>query len=229
MTQADTNGEAYSILTEIRRDPARGRVTCTRPRWALVLGGADCVWQDVLTVERELTGPWEGLVIAANDIGAHWPRALDHWVTLHPDHFNEWTLLRAQHGFAPGYATWSRWYRPDIAVDYRVCPWGGGSSGFFAMQVALELGCTHVVLCGIPMTRTPHFAETTMTFHKIWLAANAHWKAWEDHRDKLGDRVKSLSGRTRALLGAPTREWLAGVPTAGYAPEGEANPGVVPA
>jgi hypothetical protein len=229
VTQADTNGEIYSDFGWIREHPAPNpdrSEPVERPHCALVLGGASCVWDDLLEFEMKHCInhlPWDGLVIAANDVGAHWPRDLDHWVTLHSDKFPAWQLLRMQHGFRAGYRTWCRWYRPDIPVDFRMRPWAGGSSGMLAVQVALEgLGCTHVVLCGVPMTQTPHFAETTERFHSIWLAANAHWKSWEDRRAQFGDRVRSMSGRTRELFGAPSLEWFERTPEAG-APHPEAD------
>jgi hypothetical protein len=226
VTQADTRGEYYSALDWIRDHPAPNpaRAEPVRQlRQALVLGGASCVWQDLLTFEQGFDRSWDGLVVAANDVGAHWPRDLDHWVTLHSDKFPSWQDLRAAHGFAAGYRTWCRWYRPDIPVDFRVRPWAGGSSGMLAVQVALEgLGCTHVVLCGVPMTQTPHFAETKERFHSVWIAANAHWRDWEKCRAQFGDRVRSMSGRTRELLGAPSLEWFGRTPEAGAAHPEEA-------
>ena len=59
------------------------RLGLEHPEWAIVLGGADCVWDDVLAWEAIYGRRWDGLVAAANDIGCHWPRPLDHWATLH--------------------------------------------------------------------------------------------------------------------------------------------------
>lgn len=202
--------ETYSDLTVIRADPARGRASCVHPEWAICLGGASCVWDDLLAFEALYGQQWDGLVIAVNDIGCHWPRDLDHWVTLHSDKFGAWLPQRAAYGFSTDYVTWCRWYRPDIDVDYRIKPWGGGSSGMLGAQVGIALGCSHVVLLGIPMTQTPHFAETLERFHSIWIAATAHWRAWTDNRGQFGDHVRSMSGKTRDLFGAPTLEWLQG-------------------
>ena len=181
------------------------------PEWALVIGGASCVWDDVLAWEALYGRQWDGLVIAANDIGAHWPRELHHWVSLHPAKFERWQALRQQQN--PGSSapqTWAnkkRLVEPQV-TDRLVEPWAGGSSGMFAVQVAQVLGCRRAVLCGIPMTATPHFQETTERFHEQWLAAAGHWKAWTRCRDRMQGWARSMSGRTAELLGTPSLDWL---------------------
>lgn len=179
--------------------------------WALVLGGASCVWDDLRVWEAMYGRPWDGVVIAANDIGAHWPHELHHWVSLHPDKFDRWRALRTKHGYAlEGIVTWAKKMRmaSQHLADNEIHPWAGGSSGMFAVQVAREVGCTKAILCGIPMTSTPHFAETKEQFHTQWLAATGHWKAWTSSKEQMLGWAKSMSGRTQELLGAPTLDWL---------------------
>jgi len=183
-----------------------GGVAVNHPRWALILGGAAGVWEEVVTWERLYGRPWDGLVVAVNDVGCHWPRALDHWVTLHPDKLAGWKALRAGYGHSDGYVTWGKAERP---VDRFLHPWPGGSSGMYAIQVAKELGAVRAVLCGVPMTATPHFAESTVHGTGApWTAVAGHWRAWERQADKLLGWVKSMSGRSQELLGAPTLAWL---------------------
>lgn len=183
-----------------------------RPEWALCLGGASCVWEDVLAWETMYGQQWDGLVIAANDIGSHWPRELHHWVSLHPDKFQKWEALRrAQQMPACSYVTWGRDYRMKEAPqsDRVITPWPpGGSSGLLAIQVASLLGCTRAVLCGIPMTMTPHFQETKEMFGATWAASAGYWRAWNRNHHLMQGWVRSMSGRTQELLGAPTKEWL---------------------
>lgn len=186
-----------------------------RPQWALVLGGAACVWADVAAWETLYGAPWDGLVIAANDIGAHWPRELHHWVSLHPNKFKKWEALRnpivQRLPFGSHYwVTWGK--EQNLAggpiTDKVLVPWPGGSSGMFAVQVAKEVGCTRVVLCGAPMTTTPHFKQTQESFAPQWKQANAHWRVWPRQAHRMLGWVRSMSGRTQESLGAPTLEWL---------------------
>lgn len=186
------------------------RENLRHPEYALCLGGADCVWDDVLAWEAIYGRQWDGFVIAANDIGSHWPRELDHWATLHPHKLEKWKEQRVSHGLSiNGVVTWSGARRRQAPqTDEAIVAWAGGSSGLLTVQVAWALGCTRAVLCGIPITATAHFAETTERFGRQWAGAAGHWRAWNRCKDKLDGWVRSMSGRTKDLLGSPTLEWL---------------------
>lgn len=180
-------------------------------KWSLILGGASCVWEDVQSWEVLYGKRWDGLVIAANDIGAHWPRDLHHWVSLHPNKFKKWKALRNQQQLPDSRPeTWGRDRRfgEKGLSDHALLPWHGGSSGMFAIQVARELKCTRAILCGIPMTFTPHFAQTQESFAPQWHQSAAHFKAWPRYKEHMIGWVRSMSGKTQELLGVPTLEWL---------------------
>ena len=183
-------------------------MSATHPEWAVVLGGADSVWEDLLEWESRYGHQWDGLVIAANDVGSHWPRELDHWVSLHPHKFRYWEPTRQEQGLPNGYVRWGI-DRHRTLVDRQVLSvWGGGSSGMLAVQVAHLVGCSRAILCGVPMTPTPHFAETQERFPGTWRSAAGHWRAWARCVTLMRPWVRSMSGRTRELLGEPTYEWL---------------------
>jgi hypothetical protein len=176
------------------------------PEWALILGGGPDVWDEVLEWEALYGKQWDGVVIAANDVGCHWPRHLDHWATLHPDKFQQWKPVREMYGFNTDYDTWGRKTRH---AGRAVQPWAGGASGMLAVQVAQMVGCVRAVLCGVPMTPTPHFKESTIHMaSKPWKAVEGHWRAWTKHKGKIHGWVRSMSGRTAEMLGTPTVEWL---------------------
>lgn len=177
---------------------------------ALVLGGGAGVWDEVAQAEA-LFGPgWWDIAIAANDIGCHWPHRLDAWCSLHPEKLPGWVEAREANGHPPAREVVVRRGRAP-KVPHRMIrhPFGNGSSGLLAVAVAMDLGATRIVLCGIPMTRTPYFAESDVhEAGSIWSGATAHWKKWQSHGAELDGIVRSMSGRTREFLGAPTREWL---------------------
>lgn len=191
---------------------------------AMILGGAECVWEDVAALERMIGREWGGLVIAANDIGSHWPRRLDAWVSLHPNKFKKWIAARQRRGHPDGFTTYvkrgSGQRYGEVVVTHK---FGGGASGLLAVTVALHLGCTKVVLCGVPMEKIPHFAESEVHVKgRPWSNVDAHRRKWRDHGAELAGIVKSMSmvydsktkkwrpSWTRQLLGAPTPEWLEG-------------------
>lgn len=180
---------------------------------ALILGGADCVWDDLRRLEEMLGFEWPWTVIAINDIGCVFPRKIDHWCTLHPEKLPRWMDLRKKNGHPDGYVTWTRDNRirrtksGDIATTHRKTPstpFQGGASGMLAAAVAIEVGAKVGAFCGVPMTNTPHFTESAE--HKPgknWPGAGSHWKAWqrEPIAGKLRGRFCSMSGNTMKLLG----------------------------
>ena len=174
----------------------------------MVIGGAECVWRDVRTLEAMLGHEWDGLVIAVNDVGCHWPRRLHHWCSLHAANLPKWKKDRAAAGYDMTLTTWSG--TSGKQADKHVGAWGGGSSGLLAVSVATALGCAHVVLCGVPMEKAPHFHESKVHQKgKIWAAADSHWRAWiKPSVLARMKHVRSMSGRTGQTLGAPTLEWL---------------------
>ena len=89
-------------------------------------------------------------------------------------------------------------------------PWGGhGTSALGAVLVGLGLGYERIVLCGIPLDNGPHYGEPHWREFRFATAEaansgdgpNMHW----DRARKLAfdGKVKSMSGRTMAWLGAP--------------------------
>jgi len=192
------------------RQSVSTRKRCAIASWAIVLGGAECVWEDVSRWEYGTYGAsWPAIIVAANDIGCHFPD-VDHWASFHVDKFKGWMQLREAKGYARPRATWG--WRVGHPVDYVVSPWSGGSSGMLATQVALALGCSKVILCGMPMTATAHFPESQEfdANQTVWSESDGHWRSWVRVHEEgwFEGRVRSMSGRTRQLLGEPTREWL---------------------
>lgn len=155
-----------------------------------------------------LEGGWDGLVIAVNDIGCHWPRRLDHWCSLHAANLPKWRKERAAKGFDMKLTTWSATAKH---ADRTVKTWGGGSSGLLGVSVAIALGATRIVLCGVPMEKQPHFKQSKVhQTGRNWAAADTHWRTWTKPAVmvQLQKSVRSMSGRTAATLGEPTLEWL---------------------
>ena len=143
---------------------------------------------------------WANCIVAVNDIGAELPH-VDHWATLHPEHFPKWE----RDAIASDYVKWSVPYpKGDHRgqwTDRHADHWGG-TSGMFGARVALAIGAAEVVLAGVPMEKGPHYFGGAE-----WEPTEFYLRDWERHKTKL-ERVRSLSGWTRELLGAP--EWANG-------------------
>lgn len=88
-------------------------------------------------------------------------------------------------------------------------PLGGhGTSGLGAVLVGFGLGYDKVVLCGCPLDDGPHNGEPpwrrcTFTREAADTQAGNMNRHWKNAKDAFGERLKSMSGRTREWLGAP--------------------------
>lgn len=171
---------------------------------ALVLGGADCVWEDMEAAYDAFRPDW---IVAVNDVGTRLPGAINYWVTLHQDKMGAWRAERERRGFSPALRHVSHEMRPGIdeTLDYR---WpgmtGSGSSGLFGVKVAMDHGAGRVVLAGVPMQpERAHFFNGS-----AWRDCGSFLDGWHNALPFIKDRVRSMSGWTKELLGAPTPAWL---------------------
>lgn len=181
---------------------------------AVILGGAASVWDDHERA-REI-GRFDA-TIAVNDALAHYPGEVEIAATLHPEKLSDWLAARDAAGYSP--PTIIAAHKGNTQVGRRnACPvdyvtdyrWPGmsasGSSGLFAVKVAIEHGFERIVLCGVPMQADGrHFFDA-----RPWSEVNSFTEAWKAALPRINGATRSMSGWTRQLLGAPTPEWLAG-------------------
>lgn len=163
-----------------------------------IIGGARCVWNDL-----ERRPQPRGDIMVVNDVGMYLDWPIDHWVSMHSMHLKEWIRLRRQHSMAFGQHFESH---SQESYDGITNAWyldnPGPYSGVFACQVALALGYEEIVLCGIPQDGQGNFfdppwlkrthADSNPTIRRI-IAANPEFERC----------VRSMSGWTREILGAP--------------------------
>lgn len=154
------------------------------------------------------------LVYCVKLAGVHWPERYDWFVGLHPEWMKDYFDQREKLGHPFGFKTVACLSaelgkkQGQIPVDRRCSyRWPGmnasASSGIFGAKVALE-DCERVVLAGIPMTNGNHFTRS-----KPWRDLGSFTSGLKQALPHLIGRVRSMSGVTRELLGAPDAEWLA--------------------
>jgi hypothetical protein len=172
---------------------------------ALVIGSALTVFVEI-EAALELS-EFEG-VIAAKGVGVHYPGPLVSWVSLHPDRFHKEVLERRKKGYPDAAELVGHEGSPTtgiIKVPYRFeGQRNSGSSGLFAVKRAFELGFDKVVLCGVPIDQS----AGKLDYGQRWLGSMTFRKGFEEALPHLKDRVRSMSGWTRGLLGPPSAEWL---------------------
>lgn len=169
---------------------------------AAVLGGASGVWSELRSLE-EILGRKPDLVVATNDAGAVYPGHLDGWATLHHEQFTAWRVRRAGNQDYRAFCI-----QPHLqSVDAEIVreKWSA-SSGLYAAQIALDVfGASGVVLCGVPLSpEAGHFFDRATA----WDDAHVFRRGFEAALPVIRDHIRSMSGWTRELLGAPDAEWL---------------------
>jgi hypothetical protein len=174
------------------------------PKSALVLGGAANVWADASEALALFT---PDAIAAVNDIGTRWAGPIDLWCSLHEEKFPRWIAERARRCFPRATQHVANGPAPGIdSIEFY--PWPGmnasGSSGLYAVKLLMDRGFEKIVLAGVPMdAQAAHFFDPAR-----WDEVDAFWQTWIDQVHRLRGIVKSMSGRTKELLGTPSREWL---------------------
>jgi len=100
-------------------------------------------------------------------------------------------------------------------VDWNVedCPWDKseivwhGSTSLFAVLTCIEMGYKRIVLAGCPLDRNGHWYYPPEHVGPNWTAEC--YIAWMDFSQQPeAERVRSLSGYTRIIMGDVTATWL---------------------
>lgn len=190
---------------------------------ALVIGCAANVWEDVEAAKALAS---YDAIYCIKQMGIYYPNKFDCWATLHPEIMDAYELQRYRLGLPNGYSIVAppsnelgmhgRKGNIDRRVSYL---WSkdsnsSASSGIYGAKVALEDGFDKVVLAGIPMTpEGGHFlpeskAISGQTRGKVWTGCGSFEVGFNIAIPFLMGKVKSMSGHTRDVLGAPMEEWL---------------------
>lgn len=162
----------------------------------LIIGGGRTVWDDYAKVR-----PWKGEIMCVNDVGAILHDRVRHWVTLHPEYMPGWFTYRQKHLFGSGDhpMTHAAKSKPGIDVAWDLSN-VGGTSGLFAIHIALMLGYGEIVLAGIPMTNDGHYFDPP--WYRTDFADKATEVAWKWAINSVfAGRVSSLSGNTKDWIG----------------------------
>jgi hypothetical protein len=94
-------------------------------------------------------------------------------------------------------------------VSAQYCwPWNGnGTSSLGAVLTAVALGYDRIVICGVPLDDGPHFFDppwATCNFtNEVGTRQDGKMIHWQTTSRAFKGKVRSMSGRTCELLGAP--------------------------
>ncbi len=168
-------------------------------RVLILVGAAPCVADDLARLPVILQGV-DYMAIgldAANKLNKQFKCVVSYEPFDLPQFFDR----RAKMGFPGKIPTYSQEpYKDYVDYVYPELQFTGpdqlgysGSSSLLGVKIGFKLGYQKMILCGCPLD-----AEQYRKFQTGWLFV----------RDLIADRVRSMSGWTRELLGSPTEEWL---------------------
>lgn len=172
----------------------------------VIVAGGRCVWDDLalLGVSGGDNGGWD--VMCVNDIVMHYPGRVEHFYSNDDRWIPKWVAARRElisrawgepaniHTCKRGHAT--------------VWPWPGhGTSSLNAVYTGIALGYKRIVLCGAPLDNSGHYFDppwVKSNFEReVGLREDGQMMYWEGAKRKwFNDKVRSMSGRTREVLGA---------------------------
>lgn len=193
------NGEKPDII-----DKYKGKVL-------IMLGGARGVYEEA-EAAKKLVGPCHEIG-AINDIGQFYRPEVHHIFTSHPEWARGWINWRccAPHQNLNKPIIHSDY--PGDGVDY---VWYGignqvASSGWVGVLIAICLGYSKIILCGMPLDlNVPHFfspyvdAPDPLTL--VIIRKSLEYS--KNNLPTLNSVVRSMSGKTQAVFGPLTKEWL---------------------
>ncbi len=183
---------------------------------ALVVGSAACIWDDVKAAKQLCEFD---AVCCVKRVGIEWPDRFEYWATLHPEFMDDYEARRKANGLPGGYEivapppneVGQHGAKGNIArrEPYR---WAGMNSspgsGIYGIKVMLSLGY-RVVAAGIPMNNEPHFIKHETWGEGNWNGLESFEAGFKESIPHMMGKVRSMSGRTRELLGSPDPGWLA--------------------
>jgi hypothetical protein len=175
---------------------------------AIVCGSGRCLWDDLKAV-----GEIQADYVAVKQAGLYLPFRFKHWANAHGERFQWMVPLRHEGYYFRGMDNGHRGVHPQKlgAILHAEKSWPlvdhvwptrmTGTSALFAVRVALALGYEEVILCGVPLDTSGRFYAAPWD-RGIDLNV-VDMKEWEAYVPAFDGRVKSMSGRTRELLGGP--------------------------
>jgi hypothetical protein len=162
----------------------------------IVMGAARCLFDDMSNLSIK------GDVMSVNIAGLVCPLNRRHWVSFHPDNLKHLVPLTRDDPTQKDHIFTHSIKDAEIVWDFDDPELGNGTSGLLATLVALVLGYNPVILAGIPLDGSGNYNDIPGYRSVDWVSGSCHDK-WLEYRPLFINRVFSMSGFTREILGAP--------------------------
>ncbi len=190
---------------------------CPSSRTLVIIGCARGWDHDLKKINR-LGIPYD--TMAVNGAGVHVPSKF--WYSIHSSYLVAWEeyVKTGKHliseFYSPGIHSCYAFYNEELARVINC-----GFSGNFAMLTALVMGYHYVILAGCPLDTRP--VDPLFQTYQGWPLDVDTWTACNNvtriqlaflflqkKYPEVAERVRSMSGYTKSVLGEPTPRWLSG-------------------
>ena len=168
----------------------------------LITGSAPCVLDDIASAFLIVSGvikdvsDLDFMAIGLSSVDKH-IRHIKYMATYHPAEIQEIKKRRAAVGGNTDYLVISHEKKSEVDIFEPFIPPTGSSSHLGALA-AIRIGYKKIILCGCPLEGNTSNGNDAKIFREGWTAKI----------DIVKDKVRSMSGWTKELLGYPVREWL---------------------
>lgn len=199
--------KGFEFLGLSQRDYPQALVNKFQGKKLLVVAGAACVWDDLALLGVKGgsdNAGWD--VMCVNDVVMHYPGRVKHLYSNDHRMIPHWLGAR-RHQYTRAFGPIEYTHSCRVGGKYS-WPWPGhGTSALGAVYTGLAMGYETIVLCGVPLDNSPNYFSPDWelrNFTREVGVKNGEMQYWARAASKcFHGRVKSMSGRTRELLGAP--------------------------
>ena len=162
----------------------------------IVIGAAPCLKDDMQNAPK---ADYDYMAIGLDAVDKYLGR-IEYMATFHPDEIPAIKERRKASGGNIDYKVIKHNAANDThEADYIMEYWKPtGSSALLGVQAALGIGYKKIILCGCPLEGENAKGDGYAFFQD----------GWKSNIDKVKDNVRSMSGWTKELLGAPDGDWL---------------------
>ena len=169
----------------------------------IIVAGGRCVWDDLAKVRINTD---EMDIMAVNDVGMHLPYKLKHWYSNDNIMLPKWLAarrpkFRRDPPYDEGQAIIT--HSCNTGAKYHWQTPGHGTSGLNAVYVALLMGYTQIIICGMPLDDTGHYFDAPWersNFTKEAPDRDTGIRYWSNAAQHFDNQVSVVSGRLLRIL-----------------------------
>lgn len=178
----------------------------------IILGGSKEVWKDYKKAKSLFDSNEDYHIYAINHIASIFRDGrVQGIVSLHGEMCGPLRKLREV--FSTSHSiTHSNLPHEGVDIVWGELTREGGTSGLFAVKIALAMGYQKIIVCGCGIDNTGHFYDpedpTENGMNRFDEACRMPWKSFHKSNVTAQERVRIMSGILRKTYGEPTKEWV---------------------